>query len=104
MTKQTKRNLKKTFNQTLKKNIQLEIELEKCSLKKCPNSLTKTQQKDIYDKCKRNYKCFSKTHKKILPQINERLDCEAKHCKPVRAKILKNTTKLSNILAKLMKH
>ena len=104
MTKQTQRNLKQTFKQTLKKGKQLNIELEKCSLKKCPNSLTEKQQKDIFAKCKRNYKCFSKTHKKLLPQINERLACITKHCKSVKSKILKNAIKLGNISTKLMKH
>ena len=104
MTKQTQLNLKQTFKQTLKKSKQLNIELEKCSYKKCPNSLTQKQENEIFAKCKRNYKCFSKTHKKILPQINERIDCEAKHCKSVKAKILKNAIKLGNVSSKLMKH
>jgi len=104
MTLHTKKTLSKSLKQSLKKIKKLNNELVKCSVKKCPNSLSMEKQTQILGKCRRNYKCFSKTQKKISSQIDERINCENKHCSQITNKIAKAANKLGNISSKLMKH
>lgn len=103
MTLHTKKTLSKSLKQSLKNIKKLNNELVKCSGIKCPNSLSLDEQKQILGKCRGNYKCFFKTHKKISSQIKDRIKCENKHCSQITKKIAKEANKLGDISSKLMK-